>query len=378
MLYYAFLIFLPLCRGISRTDQDFFIYQNKSFHSSEIIIQELIESALGCANLCTIQPNCCAASFNKVTQSCQLVSSCVPVTLPSESTWMISKTVYKVQSAITDCSDLPVESSGQYEMITFNSNVIQVYCAEGGWMVIQRRIDGNTDFYRNWTEYKQGFGDIAADFYIGNDNLHTILSRKTYTLLIDLEDWTNENRYAEYNTFHVGNEATNYTLSIGDYNGTAESDPMSKQSADSYVQTVMASNIVSVPIEIHAERPVSNFNTFALTPRKTTKRRRSDGNNKNGTKKQRNSPGVLDDKNRHALEDNQCIGVQGKASNKSDMNTIKVVSKQTNSNDLNDLKIMVGNLTDSMNTLRDHLSTRIDSLESNFAKTIEKVVDRKN
>ncbi|XP_071147441.1 uncharacterized protein PF3D7_1120000-like [Mytilus edulis] len=157
----------------------------------------------------------------------------------------------------------------------------------------------------------------------------------------------------------------------------SESDPMSKQSADSYVQTVMASNIVSVPVEIHAERPVSNFNTFALTPRKTTKRRRSDGNNKNGTKKQRNSPGVLDDKNRHALEDNQCIGVQGKASNKSDMNTIKVVSKQTNSNDLNDLKIMVGNLTDSMNTLRDHLSTRIDSLESNFAKTIEKVVDRK-
>ena len=64
----------------------------------------------------------------------------------------------------------------------------------------------------------------------------------------------------------------------------SESDPMSKQSADSYVQTVMASNIVSVPIEIHAERPISNFNTFALTPRKTTKRRRSDGKCKNGTK----------------------------------------------------------------------------------------------
>ncbi|CAC5380912.1 Fibrinogen-like protein 1,Tenascin-X,Fibrinogen alpha chain,Angiopoietin-related protein 7,Ficolin-1-B,Ficolin-2,Tenascin-R,Ficolin-1,Fibroleukin,Fibrinogen gamma chain [Mytilus coruscus] len=220
-LYDAILILLPLCRCISRTDQHFFIDQYKSFHSNETIILELIESALGCANLCTSQSNCCAASFNKVTESCQLVSSCAPVTLPSESTWIIRKTVVIVQSAITDCSDLPMKSSGQYEMLTFNSNVIQVYCAEGGWLVIQRRIDGSTDFYRNWTDYKKGFGDITADFYIGNDKLHTILSRKNYTLRIDLEDWTNEIRYAEYKTFHVGNEATNYTLSIGDYNGTA-------------------------------------------------------------------------------------------------------------------------------------------------------------
>ena len=30
----------------------------------------------------------------------------------------------------------------------------------GGWIVMQKRIDGSADFYRDWNAYKNGFGDV--------------------------------------------------------------------------------------------------------------------------------------------------------------------------------------------------------------------------
>jgi hypothetical protein len=33
--------------------------------------------------------------------------------------------------------------------------------------VIQRRIDGQTDFYRVWSEYEVGFGDLTKEFWLG-------------------------------------------------------------------------------------------------------------------------------------------------------------------------------------------------------------------
>ena len=90
----------------------------------------------------------------------------------------------------------------------------------GGWIVIQRRETGNTDFYRNWTDYKQGFGSLDDDFWIGNDRLHAITGSGPYELRVDLK-YKGMSAFAHYDQFYVADESDKYKLKVGQYDGTA-------------------------------------------------------------------------------------------------------------------------------------------------------------
>jgi len=99
----------------------------------------------------------------------------------------------------------------------------QVYCdmSKGGWIVIQRRHDGSTDFYRDWVDYKDGFGSLTGDFWLGNDKIHILTNSITSKLRIDMMNHKGMKKYAEYSTFSIENESEKYQLSIKGYSGTA-------------------------------------------------------------------------------------------------------------------------------------------------------------
>ncbi|XP_060665230.1 ficolin-2-like [Drosophila nasuta] len=91
-----------------------------------------------------------------------------------------------------------------------------------GWTVIQRRKDGSVDFNRTWAEYKEGFGDLSGEFFLGLEKLHLLTQSQPHELYILLGDFANETRYARYNNFVIGNEKEFYKLKeLGIYFGNA-------------------------------------------------------------------------------------------------------------------------------------------------------------
>ena len=91
--------------------------------------------------------------------------------------------------------------------------------AGGGWTVFQRRIDGSVDFYRNWTEYQKGFGDLNGEFWLGLDKINRLCRSSKINLRIELEDFQNKTSYADYRTFAVSNETEKYSLTTSGYSG---------------------------------------------------------------------------------------------------------------------------------------------------------------
>ena len=90
-----------------------------------------------------------------------------------------------------------------------------MYCdqktAGGGLTVFQKRLDGSVDFYRDWDDYKRGFGNLNGEFWLGLDKIHRLTKGRS-RLWVDLEDFDNQTAYAEYDSFAVGDEQSKYKL----------------------------------------------------------------------------------------------------------------------------------------------------------------------
>ncbi|XP_048578745.1 uncharacterized protein LOC5515625 [Nematostella vectensis] len=138
---------------------------------------------------------------------------------------LIGRVLAKVHTA-RSCADLLLmghRKSGVYT-IRPSDSLFTVFCDQdthgGGWTVLQRRFNGSVDFYKTWDEYKEGFGSFEGEFWAGNDNIHRLTSVTPVELLIELEDFEGQYKYAKYQTFSVGDEGSKYLLTVGGYSGT--------------------------------------------------------------------------------------------------------------------------------------------------------------
>ena len=85
--------------------------------------------------------------------------------------------------------------------------------------MFQKRLDGSGSFNRYWDDYKNGFGNLNGEFWLGLDKIYRLTEKKRNYLRIDLEDFSFRTAYAEYDMFAVTNETTKYKLSLGKYSG---------------------------------------------------------------------------------------------------------------------------------------------------------------
>ncbi|XP_053385858.1 ryncolin-1-like [Mercenaria mercenaria] len=107
------------------------------------------------------------------------------------------------------------------------------------YRVFQRRQDGSVNCFRDWDDYKHGFGELDGEFWLGNEYVNILTNDgETHELRIDLEDHDGNRAYAKYSKFKVGPESTNYTLEVNGYSGDA-GDSLFKPSINGHIHNGM-------------------------------------------------------------------------------------------------------------------------------------------
>ncbi|XP_066573839.1 fibrinogen-like protein 1-like protein [Amia ocellicauda] len=136
-----------------------------------------------------------------------------------------------------DCSRLSVSNpSGVYVIQPIGSHPLVVYCEKTEnkfWTVIQRNsLTTAMKWDESWTTYKNGFGSVDGDHWLGNENIHKLTSHNVYKVRFIIFDSHNNCKYADYNTFRVESETNGYIIRLGQHSGTA---PNSMQTLSSSV-----------------------------------------------------------------------------------------------------------------------------------------------
>uniref|UniRef100_A0A8C8FJM8 Tenascin N n=1 Tax=Oncorhynchus tshawytscha TaxID=74940 RepID=A0A8C8FJM8_ONCTS len=140
------------------------------------------------------------------------------------------KTVGLLHPFPMDCTQIKTNgnmASGIYT-IYINSDrtkPMDVYCDMdtdgGGWVVLQRRNNGQMDFMKRWRPYMAGFGNMTDEFWLGLDNIYELTNTPTqYELRVDLGVGS-EKAYAVYDNFKIAPAKQKFKLTIGKYRGTA-------------------------------------------------------------------------------------------------------------------------------------------------------------
>ncbi|KAJ8033560.1 Fibrinogen-like protein A [Holothuria leucospilota] len=87
----------------------------------------------------------------------------------------------------------------------------------GGWTVLQRRVNGSVSFEHNWNEYKNGFGILEHELWLGNDKIYHLTKQKNYELRMDVVNSNKDDYFAKYNLFRISDENSKYQLQLGVY-----------------------------------------------------------------------------------------------------------------------------------------------------------------
>ncbi|XP_062499537.1 ficolin-2-like [Corticium candelabrum] len=162
--------------------------------------------------------NCCS----RLEEIEEKLSNLTEVVNQLQSQYTDNKTSY---TSCQEAKQLGQLLSGVYTLdLGDGLDSFQVYCDMstdgGGWTVFQRRQDGSVDFYRGWSDYKNGFGDLNREFWLGLDKIHR-LTKQAQTLRIDLMDFSDSRVHAQYAGFQISNESSKYSLTFTSYSGNA-------------------------------------------------------------------------------------------------------------------------------------------------------------
>ncbi|KAH8260270.1 hypothetical protein KR026_008549, partial [Drosophila bipectinata] len=137
----------------------------------------------------------------------------------------LSQNLTKANKKLLECDEInscTTAKKGIHNITLPGVSAFAAPCNGSGWLVIQRRMDGSVDFNRSWTEYRDGFGNLTGEFFIGLEKLHQITQSSQYELLISLGKVDGSRGFVKYDNFKIGSEKNSYPLeSVGNPTGEA-------------------------------------------------------------------------------------------------------------------------------------------------------------
>ena len=118
-----------------------------------------------------------------------------------------------------DCLELKQRGFGDgvYFINNGGRNKKKVYCDMttdgGGWIVIQKRFDGSVDFNRPWVDYKNGFGDVYGEYWLGNEFVYQYTKANPFTeIRMEAVAFDGVKKSAKLKKFKLGDESSKYVF----------------------------------------------------------------------------------------------------------------------------------------------------------------------
>ncbi|XP_005113499.1 ficolin-2-like, partial [Aplysia californica] len=159
-------------------------------------------------------------------QSQDLLVNVTSIMEDFEASFELQLSVFKNEQEPQSCAS--AKGLGPRPVVRLSSGqlvVCDTVTDQGGWIVIQRRVSADVDFFRDWADYRNGFGDLSGNFWLGLEKIHQLTNQERYELRFDLK-FRGKNYYSSYDNFSLSGETENYKIHISGFLGNISQDNM--------------------------------------------------------------------------------------------------------------------------------------------------------
>ncbi|KAI0243156.1 Angiopoietin-1 [Lamellibrachia satsuma] len=104
---------------------------------------------------------------------------------------------------------------GRHVLLESTLPPFPVFCTIDKFIVVQRRrAPFDLPFNRTWNDYKNGFGDVSGEFWLGLEKLYRITNQPylKYSIRLEMKLTSGVLHYLEYNDFYIGDEKERYKI----------------------------------------------------------------------------------------------------------------------------------------------------------------------
>jgi len=162
---------------------------------------------------------------------------------------IILSSAYQVQNITTNISILTL--SGTTPVMEVNNLII-----------FQQRVDNSLSWDLPWTPYRNGFGSLGGDYWMGSEKFHLLTPSGRYMLRMEMMSTTIGWVSAEYTYFYLDNETQWYKLHLGGFSGDCGYDSIQYTNAWSEGWYYHNGMNFTTSDQDHDEDPVDNCATI--------------------------------------------------------------------------------------------------------------------